>query len=234
VSSSPHVTAASIGSTLPDVETRWKEGSHHLEVGCGVGNALLSIVLTYPNVTAVGIEIDSRVAVEATRRARILEIDERVEVRNMDACELMDAEKYDTVQWSQFFFPDSIRRSVLVAIHRALKPGGYLFMPWFYSEGNTTSRRWIMFRSAWKAILSGSSSFFSFLNDAVGDSFRRRKKEMRSGSIHKFNFTRWGVPVKPVRMLESEAREIGFKIVRAPLSPVNQFAMTRGFLLVQK
>ena len=136
LSSSPHVGQESIALLMPEVEALLQEGAHHLEVGCGIGNALFGTVTTYPKVTAVGIEIDELTAKEAERRAHMLGVTDRVELRRMDACELQDEGVFDTIQWSQFFFPTASRPVVLQAMYRALKPGGYLFMPWMGSVSN--------------------------------------------------------------------------------------------------
>jgi hypothetical protein len=133
LSSSPHVSQEATGQMLPEVEALWQAGVHHLEVCCGVGNALLGILMTYPRVSAVGVEIDETTAAEAEQRANLLDLQDRVELRIMDACELQDEDSFDTIQWSQFFFPTHTRPIVLEAMHRALKSAGYLIMPYLGS-----------------------------------------------------------------------------------------------------
>jgi len=118
-----------IAKVMPEVEAVWQAGARHLEVGCGVGNALLGTVTTYQYVSAVGIEIDELTAAEAERRAQLLGVADRTDVRRMDSCDLQEEEAFDMVQWSQFSFPTASRPVVLRAMHRALRPGGYLFMP---------------------------------------------------------------------------------------------------------
>lgn len=235
LSSSPHVSQESTGEMLPEVEALWLTGAHHLEVGCGVGNALLGIAATYPKVTAVGIEIDETTATEAKRRAAQLGVTDRVEVRCMDACELQEEKVYDTIQWSQFFFPTPSRSIVLRAMLRSLKPDGYLFMPWFGSPSDDSSkRRGEMFRMAMRAAESGRFSFMSFLNDILGDTPTRRKKERRFAALLRLLFHRWGVPVRSTDELMSEIENSGFRVLRTLYTPVNQFVHTRGFLLAQR
>lgn len=235
ISSSPHVSQETIGQLLPEVEALWQAGSHHLEVGCGVGNSLFGILMTHPRLTAAGIEIDETTAAEAERRANLLGITDRVEVRRMDACDLQDVECFDTVQWSQFFFPTGCRQVVLEAMWRALKNGGYLVMPWLGSTTDDPSRRRSeMLRNAVKAVRSGGYTFISFLNDILSDSSVRRKKEQRSASLHKLLFRRWGVPMRSVAELKSEVEDVGFKVLRSRYTPVNQFVFTRGMLLARK
>jgi SAM-dependent methyltransferase len=235
LSSSPHVGQVAIAAVMPEVEALWQAGARHMEVGCGVGSALFGTVTTYPNVTAVGIEIDELTAAETERRAHVLGVADRVEVRCMDACELQDKDAFDTIQWSQFFFPAATRPVVLRAMHRALKPGGYLFMPWLASVYNDMPRsRWEMLRLALRAMRSGGVPFLVYLNDILGDTPRRRKKERRSSALNRLLFARWGVQVGTVRELALEVERSGFTIIRAVHLPVSQFVLTRGLLLAQQ
>ena len=235
LSSSPHVGQESIAQLMPEVEAVWRAGARHLEVGCGIGNALFGTVTTYPNVTAVGIEIDELVAAEAIRRASELGVSESVDVLQMDACNLVDENEFDTIQWSQFFFPTSTRPAVLQAMHRALKPGGYLFMPWMGSVSNDVkSSRLQKLRIVVRALRSGSATYLGFLNDILVDTPKRRKKERRSAALNRLLFTRWGVPVRTMVELEAEIQSNGFSIVRFMHVPANQFVLTRGILLAQK
>jgi protein-L-isoaspartate O-methyltransferase len=235
LSSSPHVSSGATGQMIPEVEALWQVGAHHLEVGCGIGNALLGTAATYPKVIAIGIEIDGPTAAEAERRADLLGLTDRVEVRRMDARELQDEEVYDTVQWSQFFFPAATRPIVLAAMLRALKPGGYLFMPWFGSlSGDPSAHRTEMLRMAVRALKSGGTSFLSYMNDVLRDTPGRRKKERRLAALLKMLFNKWGVPVRTAAELAAEVEGSGFRVLRTLHTPVNQFALTRGFLLAQR
>jgi len=78
------------GQALPELKRLWQAGAHHLASGCGVGNTLFQIVTTYPKVTAVGVEIEAETANEARRRADVLGVAHRVEVRQMDASALAE------------------------------------------------------------------------------------------------------------------------------------------------
>ena len=143
---------------LPEVAEQWQAGGRHLEVGCGVGNNLLAIAAAYPAVQAVGVEIDPATAEEARKRATVLGLADRVEVRCQDARQLDDDEMFHTVQWSQAFFPGDSRPSVLATVLQALVPGGYLLLPVLAevpgeteerrtSEGRTAAVHQLLFRS---------------------------------------------------------------------------------------
>jgi hypothetical protein len=153
----------------------------------------------------------------------------------MDACELQDEDAFDTIQWSQFFFPTATRPVVTRAMHRALKPGGYLFMPWLGSASNDMPQsRLEMLRMALRARRAGGVSFLTYLNAVLTDTPARRKKERRSAALNRLLFERWGVPVRTVDELESEVGSNGFTVLRSMHIPAGQFALTRGLLLAQR
>jgi hypothetical protein len=43
----------------PELQRRFSAGARHLELGCGIGGGTLSILNTYPNVAAVGVELQT-------------------------------------------------------------------------------------------------------------------------------------------------------------------------------
>jgi SAM-dependent methyltransferase len=234
LSSAPHVGQETSAKIIPEVESMWRVGAHHLEVGCGVGNNLLGTAVTYPNVTAVGIEIDRVTAAEAARRARMLGVADRVEVRTMDACDLQDKAAFDTIQWSQLFFPDSVRPVVLRAMRRALKPGGLLFMPWYASVSeHEQPSRLEMLRIGLRAMGSGEAWFAGFFNDVLGDTPRRRDKVRRAAALTRLVFGKWGVRPRTLDELAAEVAAGGFTVVRAEPLPVNPFVLSRGLLLAR-
>jgi cyclopropane fatty-acyl-phospholipid synthase-like methyltransferase len=234
LSPSPHVSPESTRHTIPEIGARWSSGAHHLEAGCGVGNALLGTALTYPNVTAVGIEIDDLTAIEARRRAELLGVADRVEVRCMDVCDLTEEATFDTAQWSQFFFPTESREPALAAIRQALRPGGYLLMTCLGSSDDVAGHRGEMMRLLGRSVGTGGASFLSFLNDAAGDTPRRRSRERRSFAQQRLLFRRWGIPVLSMAELEQEAENAGFTVVRSTHTPASSLYLTRGLLLVQR
>ena len=76
--------------------------------------------------TAVGVELDAELLDVARQRAEALGVADRAEWRHGDARDLADEAAFDTLAWSQYYFPADTRPATLAAAFRALKPGGYL------------------------------------------------------------------------------------------------------------
>lgn len=125
---------AFLSARMPEVQSIWSAGGRHLELGCGIGGTLLGPLLLFPRMQAVGVEIDPTIVAHVRQRVAQLGLAERAEIRLGDAREVDGEAAYDTVLWSQTFFPQETRRDTLQAIHRALKAGGYLIMPILYGD----------------------------------------------------------------------------------------------------
>ena len=120
---------AAVDEQMPEVRRIWQRGGRHMELGCGAGRDLLRVAVPYPNTTVVGVDLEPSVLGEVMRQARELGVADRVTTRCCDAREIADVAAFDTVVWSQMFFPAAIRPAVTAVIRRALKPGGYLILP---------------------------------------------------------------------------------------------------------
>ncbi|GAB3570835.1 hypothetical protein GCM10027445_25110 [Amycolatopsis endophytica] len=128
---------------VPEYRDRLAEGGPLLDVGSGVGGALLTTLALFPELRAVGAEIVPEVAAETRRRAKAVGVDSRVEVRAVDARLLEDESAFAVCYWAQGFFPDGTRADVLEAVLRALRPDGLLLMqetfpPTTAQDGATT------------------------------------------------------------------------------------------------
>ncbi|MFH7340818.1 SAM-dependent methyltransferase [Streptomyces sp. KHY 26] len=113
---------------VPDYRDRLAAGGPLLDVGSGVGGALLSTLTTYPALRAVGVERAGDVVKELRERAEDAGVDSRLEIRHTDAQELDDEAVYNVCYWAQAFFPQHTRETTLAAIRRALAPGGLLLV----------------------------------------------------------------------------------------------------------
>lgn len=141
-SSSPLYQAffpAWLAEQAPEVRERLEAGGRHVEFGCGIGGMLLGLLLIFPALTAVGIEINAEVIAETRRRAGEFGVADRVELRHADARDVTDYAAFDTGMWSQGFFPRESRAATLAALWQSLKPGGLLLVP-SYEGGEPPTR----------------------------------------------------------------------------------------------
>ena len=111
----------------PEQMQIWKTGGRHIELGCGTGNGLLTLLISFPEVTAIGIEINPDAISEAMRRAAVLGVSERVEFVRADVGVVVpEIGLFDTAFWSQEYFSPETRAAALQAAMHYLNPGGYL------------------------------------------------------------------------------------------------------------
>ncbi|WP_052720380.1 SAM-dependent methyltransferase [Actinoplanes rectilineatus] len=118
----------SVHDAVPEFSGPLAAGGTLLDVGSGVGGALLTTAVLFPAARATGVEVIAAVAEETRRRAAELGVADRVEVRTGDAAELTDEAVYDVAFWAHPFFADTLRARTLGAVRRALRPGGVLLM----------------------------------------------------------------------------------------------------------
>lgn len=118
-----------VDAAMPEVREVWTKGATHAEFGCGAGRDLLRIAAMYPNVHAVGHDVLPHVIEDCRAAVLSLGLDERVSFVLGDVQELTLKDTYDTIMWSQMFFPPHVRAVTIRTIAQALKPGGLLMMP---------------------------------------------------------------------------------------------------------
>jgi SAM-dependent methyltransferase len=114
---------------VPELADALSRGGRYLELGCGVGGAMLALVRAFPGVSAVGVEIAPELAAVAARAASELGVAERVRIVTADAVDFADPDRFDVCFWSQFFFPTESRGGALAAALAALRPGAVLVAP---------------------------------------------------------------------------------------------------------
>lgn len=118
-----------VDGQMPEVVRIWEAGGSYAEFGCGVGRDLLRVAVMYPKVRVTGHDCLPHLIEECRTEARKLGVSDRVRLVEGDVGTLDIENAYDTLMWSQMFFPGGTRKQVLACIHRALVAGGYLIMP---------------------------------------------------------------------------------------------------------
>lgn len=120
---------AKLDAAMPEVRDVWEAGGHHGEFGCGAGRDLIRIAAMYPKVRVVGYDILDYVLDHARELARLVSVEDRVELHCADIVTLKLENVFDTIVWSHMFFGPGVRSQAIASVKRALKPGGYLIMP---------------------------------------------------------------------------------------------------------
>jgi SAM-dependent methyltransferase len=118
----------SVYDAIPEVAAVLNGSGPMLDLGCGVGGALLSTAQLYPQLRLVGVDIFPEVVAETVRRRDALGLSEQVQVCCADARELTERRVYPIAYWAQAFFSDQARRATLASLRQALTEDGLLIM----------------------------------------------------------------------------------------------------------
>ena len=93
----------------------------------------------YPALEAVGIELSDVLAAKARERDEAVGVADRVTVICGDVRDFDEPDSFDSVFWSQFFFPERARRGALDVALGSLKPGGTIRAPLMSDPVSTTA-----------------------------------------------------------------------------------------------
>jgi len=118
-----------LDDAMPEVRDVWRAGARHAEFGCGAGRDLIRVAAMYPAVAVVGYDLLPHVLEHARRLAADCGVSDRVELRCEDVLAAQVEDAFETIVWSHMFFSGPDRVAAVASILRALKPGGYLIMP---------------------------------------------------------------------------------------------------------
>jgi SAM-dependent methyltransferase len=123
---------------MPTVEAALRIGGSVADIGCGNGQALLTLARGYPNASLVGYDNYAPAIAAATANARAARLDERVRYELRDV-NLGIPASYDLITLFDVVHdaPQPVR--MLSAVARALKPGGTCFILEFNLYGDVQS-----------------------------------------------------------------------------------------------
>jgi SAM-dependent methyltransferase len=110
-----------------DFGARLSGGARFLDVGSGVGWISLSMAQEWPKVSAVGIDILDAALALAGQNLEQTGLSDRVSFRKQNVVDLEDVDAFDVVFVPVIFIPETIIEETFRNLHRALKPGGWLF-----------------------------------------------------------------------------------------------------------
>jgi SAM-dependent methyltransferase len=101
-------------------------GARFLDVGVGVAQISIELCRRYPLLQVTGVDINARPLRLAADNVAAADLNDRIDLRQADIAELADAESF-TLAWIPMpFLSPGVVRPALSAVHRALRPGGWL------------------------------------------------------------------------------------------------------------
>jgi SAM-dependent methyltransferase len=102
------------------------EGGVFLDVGVGVGELSAAFCDGLPTARVVGLDVMPRVLELARRTVAERGLTDRVELRQLGVQDLDDVAAFDLAWLPAPFIPEPVFVPALTALHRALRPGGWL------------------------------------------------------------------------------------------------------------
>jgi len=101
-----------------------------LEVGCGSGIYIQRACKRNPELRAVGLELQEKVAVAARKNIQIWGMENRATIEHSDVRKYSSAQKFDLVTLHQniYYFPVQERENLFRHLKTYLKPGGQMLL----------------------------------------------------------------------------------------------------------
>jgi SAM-dependent methyltransferase len=124
------VVAKRLLPAVPGVKEQLAAGARVLDMGCGAGGLLIRLAQTHPKLVGVGVDVDQH-GIELAR----LHVDEaglgaRITIEHLSGSEIGHKDAFDIVTLFEVLHevPAAIRPQVIANCHKALEPGGLLFI----------------------------------------------------------------------------------------------------------
>ena len=130
------------------------DGGVFLDVGVGVGEMSAAFCEALPGSRAVGLDVMPRVLELARRTIAERGLTDRVELRLTGVQDVLDEGIADLAWLPAPFIPEDVFDGALVALHRALRPGGWLVVGCGRLDGDDALAVAV---TRWKTVLAGGT-----------------------------------------------------------------------------
>ena len=116
--------------TLEGLGERFADGAggRLLDVGVGVAEMSAAFCEALPDATVVGLDVMPRVLELARANLAARGLEGRVELRHLGVQDLTDEAAFDLAWLPAPFIPEAVYEPALAALHRAVRPGGWLIV----------------------------------------------------------------------------------------------------------
>ncbi|MGE0736191.1 MAG: class I SAM-dependent methyltransferase [Alphaproteobacteria bacterium] len=124
------VVAKKLLPSAPGLKEKFAGGARVLDIGCGTAGLLIKLAQAWPKVTGVGVDIDPYGIAQARANIAAAGVAKRIDVEAIGGEGMKYASEFDAATMFEVLHeiaPDR-RESTVAAIHRALAPGGVLFI----------------------------------------------------------------------------------------------------------
>jgi SAM-dependent methyltransferase len=118
--------AAAFGQMGDLAERMERPGAAALDVGTGVAAIAIALCRRFPELRVVGLEPAKAPMAEARRNVVAAGLDRRIELRTQRVQDIGDEAAFDFAFLPSVFLSTETVRAALPAIHRALRPGGWV------------------------------------------------------------------------------------------------------------
>jgi len=123
------VIAEDLLPRMPEAHAAFTSGrAVFLDVGVGIGAFASRLCELHPGVSAVGLDVEQSVLDLAAAQLAAAQLSDRIELRLESIADLADMDTYDLAWMPQGFIPPVAFDPGLCAVHRSLRPRGWLLL----------------------------------------------------------------------------------------------------------
>src|SRR5262249_30850438 len=114
---------------LEGLAPRFANGATFLDIGVGVAGTAIAMAQQTPNLRVVGIDVWQPSLALARANVERAKLKDRIELREQPAESLSDEAAFDLAWMPVPFMPERIIPQAIERVLRALRPGGWLIIP---------------------------------------------------------------------------------------------------------